>query len=219
MTFEFPSVSVVRIHLQCRSPADTGWIPGSGRSPGEGNGNPFQYSCLENPMDRGTWCATVHGVTEIWTWLSMWWTDGCPSQALWFMLHKFTLVSAFTIIKSFIHFLKNLALNMNISSYVGVFPNLPYSACGHDRTVMDYVHAQFSSVQVSHSVVSDYLRPHESQHARPPCPSPTPGVHTDSCPSSQWCHPAISSSVVPFSSCPQSLPASVFSNESAPRMS
>ena len=64
------------------------------------------------------------------------------------------------------------------------------------------------SVQFSHSVVSDSLRPHESQHARPPCPSPTPGVHSDSCPSSQWCHPAISSSVVPFSSCPRSLPAS-----------
>ena len=65
-----------------------------------------------------------------------------------------------------------------------------------------------SSVQFSRSVVSDSLRPHESQHARPPCPSPTPWVHSDSRPSSQWCHPAISSSVVPFSSCPQSLPAS-----------
>ena len=67
---------------------------------------------------------------------------------------------------------------------------------------------QFSSVQFSRSVVSDSLRPHESQHARPPWPSPTPGVHSDSCPSSEWCHPAISSSVVPFSSCPQSLPSS-----------
>ena len=67
--------------------------------------------------------------------------------------------------------------------------------------------SQFSSVQFSRSVVSDSLRPHELQHARPPCPSPTPGVHSDSCPSSLWCHPAISSSVVPFSSCPQSLPA------------
>ena len=67
---------------------------------------------------------------------------------------------------------------------------------------------QFSSVQFSHSVVSDSLRPHESQHARPPCPSPTPRVHSDSRPSSQWCHQAISSSLVPFSSCPQSLPAS-----------
>ena len=66
----------------------------------------------------------------------------------------------------------------------------------------------FRSDQISHSVVSDSLRPHESQHTRPPCPSPTPAVHWDSHPSSQWCHPAISSSVVPFSSCPQSLPAS-----------
>ena len=67
---------------------------------------------------------------------------------------------------------------------------------------------QFS--QFSRSVVSDSLRPHELQHARPPCPSPTPGVYSDSRPSSQWCHPAISSSVVPFSSCPQSLTASEF---------
>ena len=65
-----------------------------------------------------------------------------------------------------------------------------------------------SSVQFSHSVVSDSLRPHESQHTTPPCPSPTPRVHSNSCPSSRWCHPAISSSVIPFSSCPQSLPAS-----------
>ena len=56
--------------------------------------------------------------------------------------------------------------------------------------------------------MSDSLRPHEPQHARPPCPSPTPGVHSNSRPSSQWCHPAISSSVIPFSSCLQSLPAS-----------
>ena len=67
---------------------------------------------------------------------------------------------------------------------------------------------QFSSVQFSRSVVSNSLRPHELQHARPACPSPTPRVHSNPCPSSRWCHPAISSSVVPFSSCPQSLPAS-----------
>ena len=64
------------------------------------------------------------------------------------------------------------------------------------------------SVQFSCSVVSDSLWPHESQHTRPPCPSQSPGVHSDSRPSSLWCHPAISSSVIPFSSCPQSLPAS-----------
>ena len=65
-----------------------------------------------------------------------------------------------------------------------------------------------SSVQFSRSVVSDSLRLHESQHTRFPCPSPSPGVHSDSRPSSTWCHPGISSSVVPFSSCPQSLPKS-----------
>ena len=67
---------------------------------------------------------------------------------------------------------------------------------------------QFSSIQFSRSVVTDSLRPHGLQHARPPCPSPTPRVYSNSFPFSQWCHPAISSSVVPFSSCPQSLPAS-----------
>ena len=84
--------------------------------------------------------------------------------------------------------------------------------CGLSHLIQDsIIHAstvQFSSVQFSRSVVSDSLWPHESQHARPPCPSPTPGVHSKSRPSSRWCHPAISSSVVPFSSCPQSLPAS-----------
>ena len=66
----------------------------------------------------------------------------------------------------------------------------------------------FIRYQFSCSVMSDSLRPHEGQNARPPCPSPTPRVHPNSCPLSQWCHPAISSSVVPFSSCPQSFPAS-----------
>ena len=65
----------------------------------------------------------------------------------------------------------------------------------------------FSSVQFSRSVVSNSLQPHESQHDRPPCPSPTPGVHSNSRPLNWWCHPAISYPVVPFSSCPQSLPA------------
>ena len=76
-----------------------------------------------------------------------------------------------------------------------------------------------SSVQFSHSVVSDSLRPHELQYARPPCPSPTPGVYSNPCPLSRRCHPAISSSVVPFSSCPQIPPSiRVFSNESTLRM-
>jgi len=89
----------------------------------------------------------------------------------------------------------------------------PVFYCYNNATTKHLVHVyrhSFSSisVQFSHSVMSDSLRSHEVQHARPPCPSPTPGVHPNSGPSSQWCHPAISSSVVPFSSCPQSLPAS-----------
>ena len=67
---------------------------------------------------------------------------------------------------------------------------------------------KFRSVQFSPSVMSDSLQPHEPQHARLPCPLPTPGVHPNLCPLSRWCHPTISSSVVPFSSCPQSFPAS-----------
>ena len=81
------------------------------------------------------------------------------------------------------------------------FVPLPY--CLDDSRFVSQSISQFSR-----SVVSDSLRPHKSQHARPPCPSPSPRVHSDSCPSNQWWHPAISSSVVPFSSCPQSLPAS-----------
>ena len=77
-----------------------------------------------------------------------------------------------------------------------------------DRTGISYVsYIQFSSVQFSHSVVSDSLQPHGLEHARPPCPSPTPRAYSNSCPSSRWCHLTISSSVVPFSHL-QSFPAS-----------
>ena len=87
------------------------------------------------------------------------------------------------------------------------FPHLLH-LWAKSRTRLSYfTFTFFNSVQFSHSVVSDSLRPHESQHARPPCLSPIPGVHTNSCPLSWWCHPAISSSVVRFSSCPQFLPA------------
>ena len=87
---------------------------------------------------------------------------------------------------------------------VNLQPGISFN-CKSDSYICIY---QFSSVQFSRSVVSDSLQPHELQHTKPPCPSPTPGVYPNSCPSSRWCHPAISSSVVPFSSCPQSLPAS-----------
>ena len=88
-----------------------------------------------------------------------------------------------------------------------------------EREPQVWKESQFSSVQFSRSVVSDSLQPHELQHARPPCPPPTPRVYPNSCPSSQWCHPVISSSVIPFSSRPLSLLASEsFSNESTLHM-
>ena len=90
--------------------------------------------------------------------------------------------------------------------------NINYSRYANNTTLMaeseKELKSLFSSVQFSHSVVSNSLWPHELQHTRPPCPSPTPRVHSNSCPSSRWCHPAISSSVFPFFSCPQSFPAS-----------
>ena len=110
---------------------------------GEGNGNPHQYSCLENPMDREAWWAPLHVVAKTRARLST-----------------------------------------------------------HTHT-----HTQ-SSVQFSCLVVSDSFQSHGLQHARPPCPSPAPGVYSNSCPLSQWCHPTISSSVVLFSSRLQSFPAS-----------
>ena len=99
-----------------------------------------------------------------------------------------------------------LPTNMTVRKMAGT---MGYYICPLDIKVELFKwHWIYSSVQFSHSVVSDSLRPHELQHARPPCISPTPRVHPNSCPSSWRCHPAISSSVVPFSSGPQSLPAS-----------
>ena len=108
------------------------------------------------------------------------------------------------------HPLQHLLFSTQLSSLLAfewqqAHHNFGYKLTQGLRTKTKYIS---SSVQFSCSVVSNSLRPHEPQHARPPCSSPTPGVHSDSCPSIQWCHPAISSSVIPFSSCPQSLPAS-----------
>ena len=97
----------------------------------------------------------------------------------------------------------------NSDSNLGIITR---TTCGEkaQREILqrNYGGLQFRSVQFSRSVVSDSLRPHELQLTRLPCPSPSPGVHSNLRPSSWWRHPAISSSVVPFSSCPQSLPAS-----------
>ena len=144
-------------------PANAGYtrevvsIPGPGRSPGGGNGNPLQYSCLENPMDRGACQATVHRVTKIQTWLKQ------LSKHVWSTLKG---------------------------------GSEPWTCGGASNWAMEY-----GSVQFCHSVMSESLQPHEPRHTRPPCPSPTAGVHPNPCPSSQWCHPTILSSTVPFSSC------------------
>ena len=100
------------------------------------------------------------------------------------------LYSACDLITSIVTFIWVLISNLNCWYIVQVF--------GHLK----------DSLQFSHSAVSNSLWPHRLQHARPPCPSPTPGAYSDSCPSSQWCHPIISSFVVPFFLCPQSFPAS-----------
>ena len=86
------------------------------------------------------------------------------------------------------------------------FPRNPFNVHSSGDQTKWLVH--FRSSSFSRPVVSDSLRPHELQHARPPCPPPTPRVHPNSCALSRWCHPAILSSVIPFFSCPQSLPAS-----------
>ena len=108
----------------------------------------------------------------------------------------------------FIFWMLSLKPVFSLSSFtfIVVFNSLWLHELQHARLPCPLITPR--SDQMSRSVMPDSLRPHESQHARPPCPSPTPGVHPDSRPSSQWCHPAISPSVVPFSSCPQSLPAS-----------
>ena len=163
-------------------------------------------------MDRGTWRVTAHTAAKHWTqlkWLSMHAqfidteteTQAAVSNHHNFMAQK----SRDGVWTHLVWFQSQLSqiLHCDVSQDVWLIPWFPILATGQVSYLI-----QFSSVQFSHSVVFDSLRPRESQHARPPCPSPTPGVYSNSCPSSRWCHPAISSSVVPFSSCPQSLLAS-----------
>ena len=112
----------------------------------------------------------------------------------WPILNYFYFTSSSNDLSSFPKKSKNKNLNPWMYTHICIYMSI-------------YVE-HIRSDQISLSVVSDSLRPHESQHTRPPCPSPTPGVHWDSRPSRQWWHPAISSSVFPFFSCPQSLLAS-----------
>ena len=143
-------------------------------------------------MDRGACRTTVHGITESWTRLTL-------------VLH--TVLYMYKIIC--FQPLQNIAWCAHITFYLFIFlkMNITLSLVSlhHKWYYSKYL---ISSVQFSRSVMSNSLRPHEPQHARPSCPSPTPRVYPNSCPLSWWCHPTISSSVIPFSSCPQSFPAS-----------
>ena len=183
-------------------------IPELGRSPGEGEGYPLQYSGLGTSMDcivLGDWTErlrTVHGVTELDMTerlsLTSWFTGFTvfitfqpilyDSQALW--LHSFGPSC------SFLRKLRKVECGTNNRN----------AKEKRDKGAF-WKHLWPYMLQLSRYVLSDSLWPHELQHARPPCPSPAPGVHSNSHPSSRWYHPAISSSVVPFFSCPQSASA------------
>ena len=118
----------------------------------------------------------------------------------WLPRKTFFISSCYSLelcIQMLISFLFSFAFGFSLDPNTKIWPVLLWRYCWGK-----------ASVQFSHSVVSDSLLLHELQHAKPSCPSPTPGVHSNSCPLSWWCHPAILNSVVPFSSCPQSLSAS-----------
>ena len=142
------------------------------------------YSYLENPIDRGDWWATVHGVTNSRTGLNNW---------------------AFTYGNNTVpnlHYLCVLKNDFNLRENQSWKENILV------KPVYFLVSLEANLVQFRHSVMFNSLQPDGLQHARLPCPSPTPRACSNSCPSSQWCHPATLSSFVPFFSCPQSFPAS-----------
>ena len=161
---------------------DAGMIPVLGRSPGGGHGNPLQYSCLENPMDRGAWRATVYRVTKSQTW---------PKQLSFRHAHTQRFKNTKQVFLKQNN--KGTKLLVGWGEVEGCESGLSLSHTSIFTSVftpsvfasISLGSGQFSSVQSSRSVVSDSLRPHELQHAKPPCPSPTPGVHSDSRPSSQ----------------------------------
>ena len=149
------------------------------------------------PMDRRAWWATVRGITKSWAWLS---SSHFP------VLSHFTVLSWFLLCSW-----SESAICVHgpplfwISFHLGHHRALSRVPCSIKQVLISNLFYKYSA-RFSRSVVSDSLRSHGLEHARPPCPSPTPGVYSNSCASSRWCHPTITSSVVPFSSGPQSFP-------------
>ena len=134
----------------------------------------------------------------------------CLASLIWYICVFLFHIAYSSILE---HFLCAKTYSWSVFRHVSCYPNIFRTGKlfpkEWPRTYLTLFSVdRFSTVQFSRSVVSNSLRPHELQHARSPCPSPTPGVHPNPCPSSQWCHSTISSSVIPFSSCPQSFPAS-----------
>ena len=150
-------------------------------------------------MDREAWRAAIHGIAKSRTRLSDW--------TNWLNLRSH-LILCFFILGSFWSLFSSLPVigHSNFTFYGSVLEGWIILRI-RPFILGCPIRWHISLVQFSRSVMSDSLWPHEPQYARPPCPSPTPRVHPNPCPLSQWCHPTISSSVVPFSSCPQSFPA------------
>ena len=156
----------------------------------------FSISALNNPL-HSFCCMVFEEKSDIVLILISLLVDYlCPS-AFFFLIFFFHLCSLFISYSCLVFWSLNKFLSKVLQSLLGLLSIISYNFCDGK-----------SSVQFSRSVASNSLQPHELQHTKPPCPLPTPRVHPNPCPSSRWCHPAISFSVIPFSSCPQSLPAS-----------
>ena len=178
------------MHLQCRRQEFNPW---DGEIPRGGHGYPLQDSCLENIMDRGAWWAAVHRVTK------------SQTQLKWLSTHTVCIYLAEWHFK----ILKCRQWEPKFFSKILFCITSAWAQWALRTRALRHWAPTLCSLQLSSvAQLCLTLQPHGPQHARPPCPSPTPGVYTNSCPLSQWCHPTISSSVVPFSSCPQFFPAS-----------
>ena len=159
----------------------------------------FNFKCMFNVHQF----SSVQSLSRVWLFATSWIAAGQASLSITNSRSSLRLMSIESVMPP-----SHLILCRPLILLPSIFPSIREKHHFFSESVLHISSVQFSSVHFSRSVVSDSLPPHESQHTRPPCPPPSPRVHSDSCPSSPWCHPAISSSVIPFSSCLQSFPAS-----------
>ena len=179
------------------------WSLGWEDALGEGMATSSSILAWRTPMDRGAWWAIVHRVAKVG---HDWGTKHSTVGELWRGDMRIIWDDKWKHLAHGEQPMNISALNFEgEESKIQILLNVSQGQHASDLGLMFFLYHIVSSVQFSPSVVSDSLRPHEPQHTRPPCPSPTPRVHPNPSPSSQWCHPTISSFVVPFSSCPQSF--------------